>query len=43
MKLQNMTIEILKQVINSLEEDLQLLRAEAYKTAKKPASRKKTK
>ena len=30
------TIECLKEVINSLEEDLASLKAEAYKTAKKP-------
>lgn len=36
MKEQGMTIECLKEVINSLEEDLHDLRAEAYKTAKQP-------
>lgn len=37
---QQMTIECLKEVINSLEEDLQCLREQAYKTAKKPTTRK---
>ena len=36
MKEQGMTIECLKEVINSLEEDLAAVREEAYKTAKKP-------
>ena len=40
-KEQGMTIECLKEVINSLEDDLHDLREEAYKTAKKP--RKTTK
>jgi regulator of replication initiation timing len=31
-----MTIECLKEVINSLEEDNKALREEAYKTAKRP-------
>jgi len=41
MKEQGMTIECLKEVINSLEDDIHDLREEAYKTAKKP--RKTTK
>lgn len=38
-----MTIEVLKQVVNSLEDDIASLRAEVYKTAKKPTTRKKAK
>lgn len=37
------TIKILRQVINSLEDDLSAIREEAYKTAKKPTTRKKAK
>lgn len=33
------TIKVLRQVINSLEDDLSAIREEAYKTAKKRTSR----
>ena len=36
-------ISNLKSVINSLEEDLKAVKEEAYKTAKKPTTRKKAK
>lgn len=42
-KNQEQYIETLRLVINSLEEDLQCAKEQAYKTAKKPATRKKTK
>ena len=37
---QQRTIECLKDVINSLEEDLKALKEEAYKTAKKPVKKR---
>ena len=40
---QLMTIECLKEVINSLEEDNNALREEAYKTVKKSTTRRKKK